>query len=215
MPFTEGCVADWQGCVLSPCLFIIVVEYVMIQARKRFARIVGREPGVQVANKFWHGGADTEIRLAGIIYADDTTLFADTEHVQTWLDCLALEARAVGLEVSKKTEALAVGLTNPPPPLFLLDGSRVLYRDRVKLLGSLLPSCEVDVEHRISLAWHALRQYRALWRKPLARSRNRTCSRSSSFLFSRMEPRRAGPSLPTWPASWTARSPACCDPFPE
>eukprot|EP00974_Lingulodinium_polyedra_P040001 3838380-Lingulodinium_polyedra.AAC.1 len=37
----------WQGCVLSPYLFIIVVEYVMIQARKRFARIVGREPGVQ------------------------------------------------------------------------------------------------------------------------------------------------------------------------
>eukprot|EP00899_Mesostigma_viride_P029130 jgi/Mesvir1/9401/Mv25680-RA.1 len=141
----------------------------MIQARKRFARIVGREPGVQVANKFWHGGADTEIRLADIIYADDTTLFEDTEHVQTWLDCLALEARAVGLEVSKKTEALAVGLTTSAPPLYLLDGSRVLYRDRVKLLGSLLPSCEVDVDHRISLAWHALRQYRALWRKPLGK----------------------------------------------
>eukprot|EP00899_Mesostigma_viride_P003088 jgi/Mesvir1/12780/Mv26053-RA.1 len=143
----------------------------MIQARKRFARIVGREPGVQVANKFWHawrcGHGDSAI--ADIIYADDTTLFEDTEHVQTWLDCLALEACAVGLEVSKKTEALAVGLTNSAPPLYLLDGSRVLYRDRVKLLGSLLPSCEVDVDHRISLAWHALRQYRALWRKPLGK----------------------------------------------
>eukprot|EP00899_Mesostigma_viride_P010768 jgi/Mesvir1/19693/Mv25177-RA.1 len=49
---------------------------------------------------------------------------------------------------------------------------------------------------------------------PWARSRNRTCSRSSSFLFSRMGPRR-GPSPPTWPASWTARSPTCCVPFSE
>eukprot|EP00899_Mesostigma_viride_P028624 jgi/Mesvir1/8947/Mv26061-RA.1 len=62
----------WQGCMLSPYLFIIVVEYVMIQARKRFACIVGGEPGVQVAHHFWHGGAKTEIRLADIIYADDT-----------------------------------------------------------------------------------------------------------------------------------------------
>eukprot|EP00899_Mesostigma_viride_P027406 jgi/Mesvir1/7850/Mv11785-RA.1 len=53
----------------------------------------------------------TEIRLADIIYADDTTLFEDTEHVQTWLYCLAIEACVVGLEVSKKTEALAIGLT--------------------------------------------------------------------------------------------------------
>eukprot|EP00899_Mesostigma_viride_P009949 jgi/Mesvir1/18956/Mv18924-RA.1 len=37
-------------------------------------------------------------------------------------------ARVVGLEVSKKTEALAVGLaTQPPPDLFLLDGSRIQY----------------------------------------------------------------------------------------
>eukprot|EP00899_Mesostigma_viride_P016171 jgi/Mesvir1/24555/Mv25998-RA.1 len=89
--------------------------------------------------------------------------------MQTWLDCLAIEARVVGLEVSKKTEALAIGLTQPPPALFLLHSSRVLYRDRVKLLGSLLPSCEADVDHRISLAWHALCQYRALLRKPLGK----------------------------------------------
>ena len=88
---------------------------------------------------------------------------------RTWLDCLAIEARVVGLEVSHKTEALAVGLpaASPPPDLLLLDGSLVPYRDQVKLLGSLLPSCADDIDNRISLAWHALRKVRALWRKPL------------------------------------------------
>ena len=123
----------------------------------------------------------------------------------------------MGLEVSKKTEALAVGLTNSPPPLYLLDGSRVQYRDRVKLLGSLLPSCEADVDHRISLAWHALRQYRALWRKPLGKIEKQDLFKVlvlPVLMTYAMGPRR-GPSPPTWPASWTARSPTCCAPFSE
>ena len=123
----------WQGCVLSPYLFIIVVDYVMRQARARFAGIVGRQPGLLIANEACHGGVGFDYRLGELIYADDTTLIEHTEHIQLWLDCLALEARAVGLEISKKTEAMTVGVVAPPPPLLLLDGTRVPYTERFKL----------------------------------------------------------------------------------
>ena len=40
----------WQGCVLSPYLFIIVVDHVMRQARARFTALKGFEPGLRLGH---------------------------------------------------------------------------------------------------------------------------------------------------------------------
>eukprot|EP00899_Mesostigma_viride_P007664 jgi/Mesvir1/1689/Mv21150-RA.1 len=64
-----------------------------------------------------HGGSGPGYRLSDLIYADDTTLIARPEHIQTWLDCLGLEAQAVGLEISVKAEATSgdIGASSRPP----------------------------------------------------------------------------------------------------
>eukprot|EP00899_Mesostigma_viride_P003129 jgi/Mesvir1/12817/Mv26220-RA.1 len=112
-----------QGCVLSPYLFFIVADYVMRQACARFASMAaGRAPGLAVTNELGEGGpTNRQTLLADLIYADDIMLIEKPESAQLWLDChAALEARAVGLEISPKTEALALGMelrapTHTPP----------------------------------------------------------------------------------------------------
>eukprot|EP00899_Mesostigma_viride_P020065 jgi/Mesvir1/2805/Mv25443-RA.1 len=155
----------WQGCVLSPYLFIIVVDHVMRRARARFTALKGLEPGLDILNVKEHGGVRPGYRLADLIYADDTTLIESPEHIQTWLDCLGLEARAVpGLEISVKTEAMVIGASSKPPLPRLLDGTEVPFRDRFKLLGSWLPDTADDVDTRIGLAWAKLRSLTPYWR---------------------------------------------------
>eukprot|EP00899_Mesostigma_viride_P019663 jgi/Mesvir1/27699/Mv26399-RA.1 len=136
----------------------------MRQARARFTALKGFEPGLDILNERGHGGVSTGYRLADLIYADDTTLIARPEHIQTWLDCLGLEARAVGLEISVKTEAMVIGATSRPPLPRLLDGTEVPFRDRFKLLGSWLPDTADDVDTRIGLSWAKLRSLNTYWR---------------------------------------------------
>eukprot|EP00899_Mesostigma_viride_P016386 jgi/Mesvir1/24749/Mv26009-RA.1 len=106
-------------------------------------------------------------------------LLADAETtatpVQTWLDCLGLEARAVGLEISVKIEAMVIGASSTPPLPRLLDGTEVSFRDRFKLLGSWLPDTRADdVDIRIGLAWARLRSLNTYWRsKGLGEHRKR------------------------------------------
>ena len=121
-----------------------------------------------------HGGVRPGYRLADLIYADDTTLIESPEHIQTWLDCLGLEARAVGLEISVKTEAMVIGASSTPPLPRLLDGTEVPFRDRFKLLGSWLPDTADDVDTRIGLAWAKLHSLNTYWRsKGLGEHRKR------------------------------------------
>eukprot|EP00899_Mesostigma_viride_P008676 jgi/Mesvir1/1780/Mv26450-RA.1 len=136
----------------------------MRRARARFTALKGFEPGLDILNVKEHGGVRPGYRLADLIYADDTTLIESPEHIQTWLDCLGLEARAVGLEISVKTEAMVIGASSKPPLPRLLDGTEVPFRDRFKLLGSWLPDTADDVDTRIGLAWAKLRSLTPYWR---------------------------------------------------
>eukprot|EP00899_Mesostigma_viride_P007100 jgi/Mesvir1/16391/Mv25727-RA.1 len=146
----------------------------MRRARARFTALKGFEPGLDILNVKEHGGVEHGYRLADLIYADDTTLMARPEHIQTWLDCLGLEARAVGLEISVKTEAMVIGASSTPPLPRLLDGTTVPFRDRFKLLGSWLPDTADDVDTRIGLAWARLRSLNTYWRsKGLGEHRKR------------------------------------------
>eukprot|EP00899_Mesostigma_viride_P024844 jgi/Mesvir1/5544/Mv25566-RA.1 len=75
-----------------------------------------------------------------------------------------------GLRSARRQRLWRLGSLSPRPPSFSLTALESCIGTASSCcMGSLLPSCEADVDHRISLAWHALRQYRALWRKPLGK----------------------------------------------
>ena len=97
-------ITDWfqigrgihQGCILSPCLFNFYAEYLMQNA--------------------WLDEAQTGIKIAGrninnLIYADDTTLLAESEEeVKSLLMKVKEESEKVGLKPNiQKTKIMASG----------------------------------------------------------------------------------------------------------
>ena len=55
---------DHQGCILSPCLFNLYAEYIM-----QNAGLVKAEAGIKIAGRI----------IYNLIYAEDTTLMAESE----------------------------------------------------------------------------------------------------------------------------------------
>ena len=53
-----------QGCILSPCLFNLYAEYIM-----RNAGLEEAQAGIKIARR----------NISNLIYADDTTLMAESE----------------------------------------------------------------------------------------------------------------------------------------
>eukprot|EP00899_Mesostigma_viride_P029314 jgi/Mesvir1/9568/Mv25355-RA.1 len=167
----------------------------MRRARARFTALKGFEPGLDILNEREHGGGGTGYRLvADLIYADDTMHphIARSEHIQTWLDCLGLEARAVGLEISVKTEAMVIGASSRPPLPRLLDGTEVPFRDPASNCrgACMLPDTADDVDIRIGLAWArlcSLNTYNGA-RRAWASITSACSSRSSSSRCLRMAP---------------------------
>ena len=82
-----------QECVLSPCLFNLYAEYIMLNARQDEA-----QPGIKIA-----GGNINKLR-----YADGTTLMIEREEELKSL--LIKESEKVGLKLSiQKTKIMASG----------------------------------------------------------------------------------------------------------
>ena len=54
----------WQGCILSPCLFNFYAEYIV-----RNAGLEEAQAGIKIARR----------NISHLIYADDTTLMAESE----------------------------------------------------------------------------------------------------------------------------------------
>ena len=84
-----------QGCILSPCLFNLYAEYIM------------RNAGLEEAQ--------AEINIAGrntnnLRYADDTTLMAESEELNSLLVKVKVESEKVGLNLNiQKTKIMASG----------------------------------------------------------------------------------------------------------
>ena len=70
-----------QGCILSPCLFNLYVEYIM-----RNAGLEKTQAGIKIAGR----------NINNLIYADDTTLMAGSEELRSLLN-----------KVKEKSEKLA------------------------------------------------------------------------------------------------------------
>ena len=71
-----------QGCILSPCLFNLYAEYII-----RNAGLEETQTGIKIAGR----------NINNIIYADDTTLMAESEELKSLLMKVKKESEKVGL----------------------------------------------------------------------------------------------------------------------
>ena len=100
----DGETMDWfqigkglhQGCILSPCLFNLYAEYIMLNARLDEA-----QAGIKIAGR----------NISNLRYADDTTFMAENEEeLKSLLMKVKEESEKVGLKLSiQKTRIMAYG----------------------------------------------------------------------------------------------------------
>ena len=97
-----------QGCILSPCLFNLYVEYIM-----RNAGLEETQAGIKIAGR----------NLNNLRYADDTTLMAESEEeLKSLLIEVKVESEKVGLKLNiQKTKIMASG----PITSWEIDGETV------------------------------------------------------------------------------------------
>ena len=85
-----------QGCITSPCLFNLYVEYIMQNARLDEAQV-----GIKIAGR----------NINNLRYAEDTTLMAESEEeLKSLLMKVKEESEKVGLKLNiQKTKIMASG----------------------------------------------------------------------------------------------------------
>ncbi|CAJ1057678.1 hypothetical protein Bbelb_159660 [Xyrichtys novacula] len=129
-----------QGCILSPLLFITVIDFVM---RKT---VIGANHSIK-----WGGG-----RLADLDFADDLALFSHT-HValKELTNNLHEQGAKVGLRISQeKTKAMTIAQHQHLPPLTIGEQD-IEYIKNFTYLGSNVSNTghvEKDVQTRIGKA---------------------------------------------------------------
>ena len=74
-----------QGCILSPCLFNLYVEYIM-----RNAGLEEAQAGIKIARR----------NINNLTYADDTTFMAESEELKSLLMKVKEENEKVGLKLN-------------------------------------------------------------------------------------------------------------------
>ena len=138
-------ITDWfqigrgihQGCILSPCLFNFYAEYLMQNARLDEA-----QTGIKIAGR----------NINNLIYADDTTLLAESEEeVKSLLMKVKEESEKVGLKPNiQKTKIMASG----PNTSWQIDGKTVETVTDFIFLGSKITAdgdCSHEMEDTYSL----------------------------------------------------------------
>ena len=93
-----------QGCILSPCLFNLYAEYIM-----RNARLDEEQAGIKIAGR----------NINNLRYADDTTLMAESEKLNSLLMKVKEGSEKVGLKLNiQKTKIMA----SSPTTSWQMDG---------------------------------------------------------------------------------------------
>ena len=84
-----------QGCMLLPCLFNLFAEYILWNARLDEA-----QAGIKISGR----------NIYNFIYADDTTLMAESEELKSLLMKVKEESEKVGLKLNiEKSKIMASG----------------------------------------------------------------------------------------------------------
>ena len=120
-----------QGCILSPCLFNLHAEYIMQNARMDEA-----QAGIKIA---WRS-------INTLIYADDTTLMAESkEEVKNLLMKVEEESEEAGLKLNiQKMKTMASG----PIISWQIDGETMERVTEFIFLGSNI-TVDGDCSHEI------------------------------------------------------------------
>ncbi|KAJ8717892.1 hypothetical protein PYW07_005822 [Mythimna separata] len=140
-----------QGCLLSPLLFIVVLDGILLRIFNERRR--GIEWGLSSV-------------LEDLDYADDLCLLSHTHaDMQAKLNDLRQEAAKTGLKInSRKTQEMRTGVINTAP---LLIGTEAVERvQKFTYLGSVVAETggtEEDVASRIAKARGTFAQLRPVW----------------------------------------------------
>ena len=120
-----------QGCILSPCLFNLNVEYIM-----RNAALDEAQAGIKIAGR----------NINNLRYADDTTLMAESqEELKSLLTKVKEESEKAGLELKiQKTKIIASG----PITSWQIDGETMETVTNFIFLGSTI-TADGDSIHEI------------------------------------------------------------------
>ena len=97
-----------QGCILSPCLFNLYVEYIM-----RNTGLDEAQAGIKIAGR----------NINNLRYADDITLMAESKERKNLLMKVKEESEKVGLKLNiQKTKIMAFGKTMKIVTDFIFGG---------------------------------------------------------------------------------------------
>ena len=140
-----------QGGVLSPLLFVLVIDYVM-------KRVVAETD----AGILWQ----EDRKLLDLDYADDIVLMCyGPGEMQRVLDCLVREGKKMGLVINcRKTEIINMNMDNAQD--CLIEGTIVKQVERFKYLGTYLVkggSLNLEFEERLKRANQAMGMLKRVW----------------------------------------------------
>ena len=142
-----------QGCILSPLMFLIVLDEVLSDAIDCYKR------GIQWT--LW-----SNEHLEDLDFADDIAFLAKNRtDMQSKIDALTASARKVGLNINHgKTKSMTIGTTQAS---FSVNGNVVECVDKFTYLGSVITpdgGAKEDVMTRIRKAQGAFAQLTPIWR---------------------------------------------------
>lgn len=165
----EGEVSAWfsvesgvkQGCVLSPFIWIILMDYVLRRTVKRCKDI-----GLS-----WNGKLLTDLD-----YADDLGLLGKSvDELNKFVEVLRKQGSQIGLKINvKKTKVMKLGEQSQAE--LVIENEKVEEVGKFIYLGSVISndgSCKEDLQNRIAKGQSVFSQLRKVWENRKIRLRTK------------------------------------------
>jgi len=148
-----------QGCCLSPLLFTVYAEMMMLEAMEDL------EEGVKVGGKF----------LKDVRFADDQGMVADSElGLQKLMDGLVRAAQQYDMKINvKKTKVMRVSRKGGGDIKIFIDRQQVEQVKKFKYLGSIITDdgrCEAEIKARIGISKDAFSKRKELLTQKMSKA---------------------------------------------
>ena len=151
-----------QGCIWSPLLFNLVIDWVMKEALDKQERGLTLQKAASRRHKDW--------RLSDLDFADDVAVFEETaEEMQKSLNQINAKANGTGLVINElKTHIMPINGPINDPTQITIDGKEISHVTKFKYLGSTFTSkgdLETEINLRIAKASIAFSELKNVWSK--------------------------------------------------